>query len=60
VTSTIERSCVDCASPSADLPIVLETGVFAGWICRECDRTRRHKRGGWKGKVRRYARRYGA
>ena len=58
MTSTIGRSCVDCATPGADLPVVQETGVFEGWICRDCDRTRRHKRAGWWGRLRRRARRY--
>jgi hypothetical protein len=52
------RTCVECASPSADLPIVQESGVFEGWICRDCDRTLRRKRAGWRGRIRKRIRRY--
>jgi len=53
-----QRACVECASADADLPIVQESGTFTGWICRECDRRLRHRRGGWKRKFRRTVRRY--
>jgi hypothetical protein len=56
--SASARSCVDCASSDADLPIVLETGVFEGWICRDCDRIRRRRHAGWKGRIRKRVRRY--
>jgi hypothetical protein len=59
VTSIRSRACLDCGAADADLPVVLETGTFHGWLCRACERTRRHKRSGWKGRLRRRIRFFG-
>jgi hypothetical protein len=56
LTSIQDRACVDCSTTDADLPVVLETGKFEGWICRACDRRRRHR--GWTHRIRRRVRRY--
>jgi hypothetical protein len=58
LTSIRDRTCVDCGSFDADLPIVMETGTFEGWICRTCDRTRRHKHRRLRRWARRQVRRY--
>ncbi|HEU5309611.1 MAG TPA: hypothetical protein VFW97_19985 [Acidimicrobiia bacterium] len=53
MATTNQRACVDCATPSAALPIVDERGTFDGWICHDCDRRRRHRRMSWRRRVRR-------
>jgi hypothetical protein len=58
VTSIQGRSCVECSSNDADLPVVEETGRFTGWICRDCDRRLRHRHVGWKRRIRRRVRRF--
>jgi hypothetical protein len=41
------RTCVDCGSSPADLPIIDDAGDFGGWLCEPCERKRRLRRMGW-------------